>query len=86
MKKPSQTNWERIDQLTDEDIDTSDIPLLDDSFFANARLRMLQPRVSVTVQVDADLLEWSKAQGEEFESVINTALRSYVERHKEQTS
>jgi uncharacterized protein (DUF4415 family) len=84
MKKPSQTDWERIDKLTDEEIDTSDIPPLDDSFFAKARLRMPQPRVSVTVHVDADLLEWSKAQGEEFESLINAALRSYVEEHKEQ--
>jgi uncharacterized protein (DUF4415 family) len=86
MNKPSQTDWERIDKLTDEEIDTSDIPALDDSFFAKASLRMPQTRVSVTVHVDADLLEWSKAQGEEFESVINAALRVYVERHKEQHS
>jgi uncharacterized protein (DUF4415 family) len=84
MNKPSQTDWERIDKLTDEEIDTSDIPPLDDSFFAKARLRMPQPQVSVVMRVDADLLDWFKAQGEEFESLINAALRSYVEEHKEQ--
>ena len=84
MNKPSQTDWERIDKLTDEEIDTSDIPPLDDWFFAKARLRMPRTRVSVTVDVDIDLLEWSKARGEEFESVINAALRNYVESHKEQ--
>ena len=84
MNKPSQTDWERIDKLTDEEIDTSDIPPLDDSFFAKARLRMPQPQVSVVMHVDADLLDWFKAQGEEFDSVINAALRNYVERHKEQ--
>ena len=84
MNKPSQTDWERIDRLKDEEIDTSDIPPLDDSFFAKAKLRMPQPQVSVAMRVDADLLDWFNAQGEEFESLINAALRSYVEKHKEQ--
>jgi len=38
------------------------------------------------MHVDADLLDWFKAQGEEFENVINAALRSYVESQKEQHS
>jgi uncharacterized protein (DUF4415 family) len=84
MNKPSQTDWERIDKLTDEEIDTSDIPPLDDSFFAKARLRMPRAQVPVTMHVDADLLDWFKNQGEEYESLINNALRSYVEEHKEQ--
>ncbi len=54
MNKPSQTDWERIDKLTDEEIDTSDIPPLDDSFFAKAKLRMPQPQVSVAMRVDAE--------------------------------
>ena len=76
MNKPSQTDWERIDKLTDEEIDTSDIPPLDDSFFAKARLRMPQPQVSVAMRVDADLLV--KAQG-----IINAALETCAERFKE---
>ena len=34
------TNWERLDQMADEDIDTSDIPPLDEAFFARAELRL----------------------------------------------
>jgi len=83
MSKPSETDWKRVEEMTDEEIDTSDIPPLDDSFFAKAGLR-LPRQVPVTMHVDADLLEWFKAQGEEYESLINTALRSYVEEHKEQ--
>ena len=80
LSKPSETDWRRVSEMADEDIDTSDIPPLDDNFFAKAKLRM--PRqISVTMRVDADLLEWFKAQGEECESLINTALRSYVENH-----
>lgn len=83
MNKPSQTDWERIDELTDEEIDTSDIPPLDDSFFARARLRLPQQQVSVVMHVDADVLDWFKNQSEEYESLINSALRSYVEKRKE---
>jgi hypothetical protein len=34
--------------MTDEEIDTSDIPPLDEKFFANARLRMPRGKVAVT--------------------------------------
>jgi uncharacterized protein (DUF4415 family) len=83
LKKPSETDWTRIDEMKDEEIDTSDIPPLDERFFANARLRMPKDRVSVTVSVDSDVLEWFKAQGEEFQNRINAALRIYAEAHKE---
>ena len=86
LKKPSETDWTRIDAMKDEDVDTSDIPPLDDTFFANARLRLPGNKVPVTVNVDADVLEWFRAQGEEFQSRINAALRIYAEAHKEQRS
>lgn len=51
----SETNWERIDQMTDAEIDTSDIPPLDDAFFANAKLRLPKGKVPVVMSVDADV-------------------------------
>jgi uncharacterized protein (DUF4415 family) len=83
LKKPSETNWARISEMTDEEIDTSDIPPLDETFFANARLRMPEKKVSVTLDVDVDVLEWFKAQGEDFQNRINAALKIYAEAHKE---
>jgi uncharacterized protein (DUF4415 family) len=70
--------------MTDEEIDTSDIPPLDETFFANARLRMPEQKVSITLDVDAGVLEWFKAQGEDFQNRINAALKIYAEAHKEQ--
>ena len=69
--------------MADEDVDTSDIPPLDEAFFASARLRVPENKISVTLDVDADVLEWFKAQGEEFRSRINAALRIYAEAHQE---
>ena len=82
LKKPSETNWTRVDAMSDEEIDTSDIPPLDEAFFADAKLRVPE-KVSITVNVDADVLEWFRAQGEEFQQRINAALRIYAEAHKE---
>jgi hypothetical protein len=36
LKKKSETDWVRIDRMTDDEIDTSDIPPLDDAFFGRA--------------------------------------------------
>ena len=34
------TDWNRLDAMTDDDIDTSDIPMLDQNFFKNAKVVM----------------------------------------------
>jgi len=83
MNKPSKTNWARIDAMTDEMIDTSDIPPLDESFFAKAKLRIPPQKVPITMNVDADVLDWFKAQGKEYKDRINAALRIYAEAHKD---
>jgi hypothetical protein len=45
LKKKSETDWARVDRMTDDEIDTSDIPPLDDAFFERA-IKVL-PRVRV---------------------------------------
>jgi uncharacterized protein (DUF4415 family) len=83
----SRTDWDRIDAMTDEDIDTSDIPPLTDGFFAKARLRMPNTSVSkVSVAVDAETLAWFQAKGGEQEQYMTIALRTYVESQQEAQS
>jgi hypothetical protein len=40
MSNTSRTNWAKIDAMTDDDIDISDIPPLTEEFFAEAELWM----------------------------------------------
>jgi uncharacterized protein (DUF4415 family) len=82
MKKPSRTDWEGLAAMTDEEIDYSDIPPLPDTFFKRAKVWRPQPKVTVTVELDADILEWFKAEAEDWEARMQTALRLYVEAHK----
>lgn len=82
LDNSSGTNWERVDLMTDEEVDTSDIPPLDEQFFASAELRIPKGKVPVLMSVDADVFEWFKAQGPEFKNLINTALRRFADTHK----
>ena len=81
LKSSSATDWERINNLTDEEIDTSDIPPLDADFFARAQLQ-LPHKLNITLSVDEDVLEWFRSQGSEYQEKMNAALRIYAETHK----
>ncbi len=83
LKTTSQTNWAKLETMTDEEIDTSDIPPLDEKFFANARLRMPRGKVAVTVSVEKDVNDWYQAQGEESKALMSAALKIYAEAHRE---
>lgn len=77
----SQTDWDRVDAFTDEDIDTSDIPPLDDDFFAHAELRLPEPKQAVTIRLDRDVVEWFKSQGKGYQTRMNAVLRTYMKTH-----
>jgi len=78
MNKPSKTDWKRLSRMKDKDIDTGDIPELDDAFFQNAELR-LPPKQPVTLRLDADVLAWFKEGGPGYQTRINKLLRRYME-------
>ena len=58
-------------------IDTSDIPeLTDEQFKAAVRSRFHRPRkTQLTINIDADVLEWLKSQGKGYHTCLNGILR-----------
>jgi uncharacterized protein (DUF4415 family) len=72
---------DRFDALTDDMIDTSDIPPLTEDFFASAKWRMPKGMVKIIVEVEAEVAQWFRAQGENSQEALAKALRSYVEEH-----
>ena len=73
----------RLDAMTDEDIDYSDIPDHGDDpeFWAKA-VRMPRNKQGVFIRLDADVLDWFKAQGPGYQTRINAVLRAYVEHQR----
>lgn len=69
--------------MRDEDIDFSDTPELTPEMFARAVLRRgLKPpprKRQITLRLDADVLEWFRAQGRGYQTQINALLRAFME-------
>ena len=86
MKKVSRTDWGRVDAMSDEDIDTSEIPPLDDDFFANAKLELPQKKIPITMRVDPDVLDWFKSYGSGYQTRMNAVLRMYMEGNRQRVS
>ena len=81
MSKGSETDWKRLADMEDEDIDTSDIPELDDAFFRDAEVHV-PSKQPVTLRLDTDVLMWFKSQGQGYQTRINKLLRRYMESQK----
>ena len=84
----SQTDWEYVDALQDEDIDLSDIPEVTAEQMARAQLRVDgQPipkgKVRVSMFLDAAVVAYFKAQAGErdYQILINEALKANIREH-----
>ncbi len=82
MNDISKTDWQALAEMTDEEIDYSDITPLSAAFFERAGVWRPQPQVTLELQIDADILEWFQQTGDNWEAQIKAALRFYVESHK----
>jgi uncharacterized protein (DUF4415 family) len=94
MGREQTSDLARIDKMTDEDIDYSDIPpLTDEQLAAMKPLRDVLPRaiaskVRITIRLDADVIHWFKQQvgqagGGSYQALINQALRDHITQQKE---
>ncbi len=81
MKKTSKTNWKKLKQMKDKDIDTSDISPLDEAFFKHAKIRLPNKKESITIRLDGALLKWFRAQGKGYQTKINAVLETYMKAH-----
>ncbi len=73
---------ERLAALPDQDTNLSDQPEILD--WSNAeRGKFYRPvKQSVTMRVDADVLEWFKSNNAKYQSRINQVLREFVQQQR----
>jgi uncharacterized protein (DUF4415 family) len=79
------TDFKRLRAMRDSEIDFSDIPKLDKSFWATAKLTLPEPKDRLTIRVDHDVVRWLKKHGKGYQTRINAILRSYMEAHADDT-
>ena len=83
----SQTDWARVDAMTEEEIERNaiedpDNPPWTDEDWANARVVWPQGKAPVTLRLDKDIIAWFKQQGRGYQTRINAVLRAFVEAQK----
>jgi len=80
--KASRTDWRRVRSMKNGDIETGDEhPELDVRRIVKVIVRKglepVPPKASVSLRVDADVLEWFKAQGPGYQTRMNAVLRAF---------
>ena len=81
----SQTDWEALKKMKDEDIDLSDIPEIRAEQVAQATLRvggkpLSSGKVRVNIYLDAEIVEYFKTQagGRGYQTLINETLKESI--------
>ena len=80
----SKTDWARVRGLKDKDITlTAEHPEAATKHIVRGIVRRglkpVPPKAAISLRVDADVLEWFKAQGPGYQTRINAILRAYKE-------
>ncbi|HML55819.1 MAG TPA: BrnA antitoxin family protein [Solidesulfovibrio magneticus] len=87
---PSQTDWARVDAMTDAEVtanalDDPDNPPLGDDFFEKARRVRLddllpETKERVSIRLDRDVLAWFRSRRKKgYQTAINAVLRAFME-------
>jgi len=82
--KKSQTNFRRLRSMKDNDILlTAEHPEADVKYIVRGivrkGLKAVPPKRSVSLRIDADVLEWFKSKGAGYQTRINSVLRAFTE-------
>ncbi len=84
-KTDPKTDWRRLRSMTDDEIhdaiiDDPDAQSTDEAFWEDARVVMPRLKETVTMRLDADLLEWFRRE-RGYQTRINAILRDYMNAH-----
>ena len=94
----SKTDWEKVDALTDEEIekaideDPDAAPRLDSEWFKDAVWRYYNhdmgddEKERITIRLDKEVLDYFRKKGKGYQSRINNALRAFVKAQRESHS
>ncbi|WP_421398312.1 BrnA antitoxin family protein [Agrobacterium fabrum] len=77
-KYEKELSLEELAALPDEKIDYSDIPELDENFWANAKLLEPEGTQQITLRVKKSVIDAYKSTGKGYQTRMNAVLESYA--------
>ena len=84
-RRKSQTDWARLDALTDAEIEASianDPDWSDDWNWSEAVLVIPPKKKAISIRVDEDVLDYFKKEGAGYQRRMNAVLRSYMQQKR----
>lgn len=74
----SKKRIDQIKKISEKSIDYTDIPVLTDAFWREAKLVEPQKKVAVSLRLDEHVVKWFKKKGAGYQTRINSILSAYV--------
>ncbi len=84
-RRKGKTNWEKLRNLTDEEIEASivnDPDWSDDWNWSEAVLVIPPKKKAISIRIDEDVLDYFKKEGAGYQRRINAVLRSYMQQKR----
>ena len=83
-KPEDRTDLERLDRMTEEEIEEAsrsdpDSLLLEDCDLSTLRVVMPEPKKAISLRVDPEVLNFFKSFGKGYQTRMNAVLRAYME-------
>ena len=87
-KRKSETDWDRIDAMTDDDIDYSDIPAQNPEEWKSYTIHPFGLKVPITIRIEKGIISWFKLQtgGRGYQTAINEVLKEYVKSREKKSA
>ena len=86
LTKEQMEEIQMLRDMPDEDIDYSDIPSISDWSVAEVGKFYRPIKQTVTIRLDADVLDWLKKGGKGYQTKVNRILRTIMEQKRKKTA
>ncbi|HUF10555.1 MAG TPA: BrnA antitoxin family protein [Rhodothermales bacterium] len=85
MSSSKEKRRKTLVKMRDEDIDYSDIPELDDSFWETVDVVMpaTPEKKQISIKIDREVLDYFRKDGPGYQTRMNAVLRSFVRAKRE---
>ncbi len=77
MIHSNKTDWTRLKNMSENEIDYSDIQETNYEFWNNAEIILPHKKVEIKLQIDEDIANWIIQFGDKSNLAVNNLLRSY---------
>jgi uncharacterized protein (DUF4415 family) len=78
-----QTDWRKADAVTGKKLEASILADVDDVHrepdWTRATIGIPAPKDHINIRIDHDVLEWFKANGRGYQTLMNNVLRAFVQ-------